>query len=101
MVVLRAKALGYHDGKSTGNSLKPSGHQKDQGCGTSDGCQRVNANITASHHGIYQIVKLLENISEISRNHKCQDQAHGIAPCHIICHAELLLHFLIKTVRSS
>ena len=45
-------------------------------------------NITAGHHRIHQIVKLLENIPKKRRDHKCQYQTYGISPGHIICLAE-------------
>ena len=99
LVILCAKALGHHDGKATGDSLQPPGHQKNQrGC-AADGRQGMDPDIAAGNHRIDQIVKLLENVSEICRNHKSQDQADGISPCHIICHDKLLLPFPVMTIR--
>ena len=94
IILFCTKPLGYQNGKTTTQPVKPSGNKKHQRTGTSDGCQRIHSQKLSRNNGIRNVVKLLENISQAHGDHKPDDQAHRISHSHII--GLIFCHFLTQ-----
>ena len=89
--------LGHHNGKTAGKTVEPAYHQKNKGCGASDGCQGIHSDETPCHHGISQVIKLLEYVSQAGGNHELQNQFCRLSGCHIISH--IVIFYLSKNSR--